>query len=397
MSQSVARAQPEEHTQQAHFYPGLDGLRAVMALWVLVGHVGNFMGWRLGAPVPAWVKPFLLTSVPVNVFICLSGFVIFQMLNKLQWTHYRSYISGRARRIFPIYWVAIAAGIAMFDFRANLAKMVPWQSTAEATAVQARAAAISIDWHAHIASHLALVQGLIPEKVLRFAAESILAPAWSLSLEWQFYVLAPATYFVASRRAFGLLGLVSVFGLLALLLPLSDLGLTPAFFLVSWPYFALGWWSSICLVSWSARSARSASDWALLGAPLVLILGISLRQSGDIRATALSVGLWGVAWMSCCRPADLSWIGRSVRAALGNRYLVAAGKRSYSLYLLHVLVLDAVAYALIRNGWLSEPSAFDFIVLLVPTSVGSLALAWFTYSTVERRFMQKSNKVSATA
>ena len=44
-------------------------------------------------------------------------------------------------------------------------------------------------WPWHFAAHVLLLQGLIPQSLLPYAYITLLGPAWSLSTEWQFYLL----------------------------------------------------------------------------------------------------------------------------------------------------------------------------------------------------------------
>ncbi|MBC4671612.1 acyltransferase [Klebsiella quasipneumoniae] len=88
----------------------LEGLRGIMALWVVFGHSL--------ASLPAFstrIPPTALNSYAVDVFIILSGFVIFFMLdNKKQ--VYSDYITQRFFRIFPIYIFAFFFKFTNFEF-----------------------------------------------------------------------------------------------------------------------------------------------------------------------------------------------------------------------------------------------------------------------------------------
>lgn len=48
--------------------------------------------------------------------------------------------------------------------------------------------------HWNIPLHLLMLHGVVPEVLVARAPGAFLAPAWSVSLEWQFYLVAPLAY-----------------------------------------------------------------------------------------------------------------------------------------------------------------------------------------------------------
>src|SRR5690606_21046789 len=62
-----------------------------------------------------------------------------------------------------------------------------------------RMAEVESNWYTHLFAHLSMLHGVIPDSVLKYSVSSILAPAWSISLEWQFYILAPLLFWIATR------------------------------------------------------------------------------------------------------------------------------------------------------------------------------------------------------
>ncbi len=110
----------------------------------------------------------------------------------------------------------------------------------------------------HLLAHLTLTHGLIPQSALPYAYVTLLGPAWSLSTEWQFYVLIG----LAAPRRLGRFALA----LLALGAAYRALPLGPefsrAFLPDAAPFFALGLASAVML-----RGGRTRSFWlCLLGA-----------------------------------------------------------------------------------------------------------------------------------
>lgn len=72
-----------------------------MALWVVMGHVALTFNIPDLEANPLW-KILGENGRAVNVFIILSGFVIFHLLNTKK-ERYERYIARRFLRLFPAY------------------------------------------------------------------------------------------------------------------------------------------------------------------------------------------------------------------------------------------------------------------------------------------------------
>lgn len=138
---------------------GLDGLRILSALGVLVYHVlGEFVG---GNPSAGVILP------PVAfVFFLISGYVIFRPFAVADLTGrplpaLRPYYTSRLLRVMPLWLLVVGVHLVVFGTD-------PLRGTA--------------DW----VLTLTLLQVVDPE--IRYA---IIGPAWALSTEWVFYLLAP--------------------------------------------------------------------------------------------------------------------------------------------------------------------------------------------------------------
>src|SRR5882757_3598927 len=79
----------------------LEGLRAWLAWWVVIGHSLVEAGWS-DSYLPTVAKILLGQVLAVKLFIILSGFVITLLLDR-QKQGYRDFITTRAFRIFPLY------------------------------------------------------------------------------------------------------------------------------------------------------------------------------------------------------------------------------------------------------------------------------------------------------
>jgi len=191
----------------------LDGLRGLLALWVAASHIFCWCSFsQFPIQLPHYLKKlvswfwvqFSFAGSAVDVFIVLSGFAISFLLHSRRQS-YRQFMLGRFFRIYPVYFLCLLAGFATIYLMPGILQAIPWPDDDYFTkyvypvvhAEQAQPAT-------HLAAHLTLLFGVIPEKLFPHAAFTFVAPAWSITLEWQFYLVAPLiVYYV--RRPAGLL------------------------------------------------------------------------------------------------------------------------------------------------------------------------------------------------
>jgi peptidoglycan/LPS O-acetylase OafA/YrhL len=159
----------------------LDGLRGLLAVYVLLGHMAPF------AALPNFVQDGLSHGgAAVDVFFMLSGLVITRSLH----THGRAkpFLIARATRIFPVFLLVLAFAIVVEPWSCGFQRM-PWirpDSAARTICVMAWPHA----WLPEIMAHVTMTHGLFPNGILPDVWVSFLGSAWSLSTEWQFYLLA---------------------------------------------------------------------------------------------------------------------------------------------------------------------------------------------------------------
>lgn len=165
-----------------------DSLRGLMAFWVVLAH--TFMSYNIY--LPRGLSKVFNVAFAVEVFIILSGFVIFFLLDK-QKEPYFKFIIRRFCRIFPVYWVLLIISVVTIEYQ-----LVLWQSfDGEGSYWKGRleTAHDSVAYFTgHLLAHIPLLQGLFPHSVLPNSDFAFIEPAWSLSLEWQFYLVAPAIF-----------------------------------------------------------------------------------------------------------------------------------------------------------------------------------------------------------
>lgn len=352
-----------------------DGLRGVLACYVMLSHGMPF------APLPVWVlSPFWHGGAAVDVFFILSGLVIMQSLASF---HYQRmpFLIARIARIYPVFVVVFAFAIALQPLSIGF-DAIPWIEP-DSLARLLWADGWPSDWGIGIATHLTMTHGLFPTGVLPYVWLSFLGAAWSLSTEWQFYLLALliGARLRLSRMAWLFLTMAAVATVWQAATP-ETWQFSRAFLPNKAQYFALGIASTIVL-----RNGQLASRGYLW--VLAATLALCVAQGGINKA------LPPLVWTACmAAQMSLSATGEPPRGGsvvdrtlavlarmLQSKPLVWLGAVSYCIYLTNepVQKLLGKLLAMVVNG-----DAMLFAVLWIPGAIGLPLLAsWWLHERVE--------------
>jgi peptidoglycan/LPS O-acetylase OafA/YrhL len=242
----------------------------------------------------------------------------------------------------------------------------------------------------HTLAHVPMLHGVVPDAVLPHSSTAFLGPAWSISLEWQFYLIAPLCYIGLTR--FGTSGRVVVVGILGGVLALRASGLIPwvelgAFLPFHLEFFAVGIGSFFV---WRALRGgmlpwRLTLPAAAAGVCLVVALG------NDALPTALWVFVLGV--LIDVNNGRLNWVSRLSSRSLGNPGVQFLGKVSYSLYLCHTIVIVLVQTALFEIAR-DLDQTFHIALLLVVSLPLSIAASTFLYLAVEKPCIEAGRRIA---
>src|ERR1700712_413649 len=139
------------------------------------------------AALPGWLGSAASHGgAAVDVFFILSGLVILRSIDGLSY-RVLPFLRARALRIFPVFLVVFAFAVAVQPLEAGFARM-PWID-AGSPARDIWSGGWPSGWAASIAAHLTMTHGLFPNVIQPDLWVGFLGAAWSLSTEWQFYVL----------------------------------------------------------------------------------------------------------------------------------------------------------------------------------------------------------------
>jgi peptidoglycan/LPS O-acetylase OafA/YrhL len=312
----------------------LDGLRGLLALYILAGHTVPFLCLPVGL---GWIGGVVSHGRgAVDLFFILSGMVILRSLDggNLSQISAVRFLTARAGRLLPVYVLALTIAAAVLCLGDPFAAM-GWLPAAGA-AHDIAEARWPQPWLAHLAAHATLTQGLLPPALLPDVEFSILGPAWSLSTEWQFYLLVAALVALAAHHRLRATGPVILMGLILLgVLGVAMDRLPEAWRLgraflprEAW-YFALGVASHGLL---AAAGRGRAALWYGLAVVTAVVLGWA--------ETRLGSAILPIAWSLCllCEAPAPPRLVRPLRWVLTTQPMLWFGAISYPLYLIHAPV-----------------------------------------------------------
>jgi peptidoglycan/LPS O-acetylase OafA/YrhL len=329
---------------------GLDGVRGLAALYVVVNHI--FLRAFPGYPVdraPFWAGWFIYGRFAVVVFIVLSGFSLALSPARRGWRldGLRGFARRRALRILPAYYAALAFSLAV----AWLVVPPPGQAVPTAKSVA--------------------VNGLLVQNLV--GAPTPDRSFWSIAVEAQLYVAFPLLLLMVRR--WGAIVMVAtvtlVVATVGILGPrVSGLDV----FVVQSPpdlaaLFAVGIVSAGIVGAGAARRSWPLPALALAAAAPVLA---TIRWRGSVWTldhlfwVDLALGpaiACLLAGLATGRPAALLRL-------LEARPIRDLGASSYSLYLTHgpivVVVYEKVVAGRVRQG---VPAFVVSLALLVPLTI----------------------------
>lgn len=340
----------------------LDSMRGIAILLVVLGHIGNMIGYKAYDYFPVVIQKFIYNGhLGVQMFFIVSAFTLLMSYDnrKGEAQATKKFFVRRFFRIAPMYYLAIIfTFMQMIDF--NFA---------------------NFDWDTFhkkaLLTNIFFVNALSPTTINNFVIGG-----WSISAEFIFYFILP---FICAKVK-SLNGMIT-FTLLALLLSSFLLFILRGtsvdgneflryYFFNHLPVFGLGMTAYWINKEGGLKSIK----------PKVLLL------------LTLTIFISCFAEMPYAIPYSLGFFtllltqSRKAYSIFNNKVLVSIGKVSFSIYLVHFAVMALMyKWKLVDYFTTFETTAtayLSFLLLFIVLTVVSYLISCVTYKYIEQKGQQ---------
>ncbi|HTT12749.1 MAG TPA: acyltransferase [Burkholderiaceae bacterium] len=358
-------------TKRSGRIAGLDGLRALAVISVVLTHYGVFAGLEQSA-----VLPLVHGLTGVRAFFVLSGFLITRLLLQEYEQNgrisYPNFIARRALRIFPLYF--------LFLVLASLLFMAGYWRTTPGGLVYA--------W--------LYVYNFVPPSLY----DPVLAHTWSLAVEEHFYLLWPLALILLVRSDRALVGFIVVVALasfLSFVVLTHGLGVK-GYFLERWTVVAA---YSLLVGCLAAKLAQLGAETPVAGfcasTPSLFVAAILFATPALVHmvpalAERVLPGYTAAAAQSLGIATFILWVSAHpdsrIVAALEFPPLRYVGTISYGIYIWQGFFLAVSPYRSPDSSWPPSPA------------LGLLGIAVFaplSYHFFEKRFLAMKERYKAVA
>jgi len=325
----------------------LDGLRGILSISVVFHHSLIMYNYFL---IDKWVLPFssfyiLLGQVSVSVFFMITGFLFgLKLFNKDFNT--LLFLKSRVKRIIPLQIFSV---IISFFVILLIDNFVLYTSLADLIVV-------FLKWF----SYGYLEQPLINNNFYSCVIETVY---WTLQNEWLFYLSLPFLFLIRKKifQSNNKYFIITLFIL----------------FLINRNNFVLLFFIGI-FIAYLKISNIQGDKYILLIVSSISLLVIFVVYDGAYHRTVAI--LLGVIFFSIVN-------GVFLYSFLQNKILQFLGQISYSIYLLHNIVVFILFYFVHTYcKAIIDISLFEYLMILFAILSLTILLSFFTYKFIEHKF-----------
>jgi peptidoglycan/LPS O-acetylase OafA/YrhL/acetyltransferase-like isoleucine patch superfamily enzyme len=369
-----------------HRLPALDGLRGLAILVVLVYHFADQFQTRAACYADSvFLRVCQSGWIGVELFFVLSGFLITGILMDTRRcaAYFRSFYGRRVLRIFPAYFVTLAA----------LFVLIPLCSS--------RLPGGFRDMLGRMAEHQAWFWSYLANWLFAWNGEFGSVPGgylWSLAVEEQFYLVWPLVVFWLNRDALARWIVCLLSASIVLRLGLLACGVSATSVYAATITHLDGLLAGALVAVVVRKSRLDLLPWRRLGIvaglSCLVLIGIGTYHGHfrfwDAPIAGVGLSLLAVCFAFLLLAAIAADEGSLIHRRLSNRILQSFGRYSYAIYLLHVpigLALEKLVFLSHRYSWGGEITLP--VVLFMVLAVGICWLAGFaSWHLFEKHFLK---------
>lgn len=366
-------------TSSGSYVPKIDGLRFLAIFIVILYHSGSraLKYYQPQGEIEQAVVAYQpLGQAGVELFFFISGLIISYPFLAGKGPKLGQFYKRRLLRLEPPYIIALTLCFLALGVVGLRPDAAPTFEQQEVPLLQAYLASLVYQYGN-----------------LYGAAPRLNPPLWSLEIEVVFYLLAPFVIFLYLKVK-GLTGrsvLIGAFILFSVFLHAS-LVTSDYRWYYSFPTHMYAFFVGILVSDWTARtpsfyaerSARYDLVWAL--GFILIMVSASLQHLGTDAVTYAGILLMRVASIVCLF-LGAAW-GPWARGLMGAPWITLIGGACYSIYLIHIPVMNVVASLLFRvvhpTSLVGAWSLALSVLMLV-----SIVAGLIYYALVERPCMQR--------
>lgn len=345
-----------KHTNGSR-YLSIDGLRGYLALSVFLHHYFITFHWKATGAWTSPDEPLIenLGIVGVSLFFVITGFLFTGKLNNqnLNWV---SLYKSRVYRIYPLYLFALLV-ISFFAYQ---------NQSYQITSTPIELIKEYIYW--------AIYYG-VPINGFEDTRKVIAGVDWTLKYEWIYYLALPLIYFILKSKILTLL--LSLLITASFLFPVEFGRIDTTYFIL----FLIGGlchYASVIL----KNNTKILFDSKFFSSLSVILIVLALLHKNSLDVTHIVIITLIFLLISC---------GNSVFGILKYRSSLVLGEISYSIYLLHGVVLYiAFSKILTIPGVIDSYESFLYLLPIITSIV--VTMSFLTFKFIEKPFIELGRK-----
>jgi len=348
------------------YLPGLNGIRAIAAMAVVITHINNRLEYY-GIPNAALLD---LATYGVTIFFTLSGFLItYLLLKEIEKTNtidVKKFYMRRILRIWPLYYIYLIIVVFL-----NGISNIQWPILFYFLMIPN-----------FKNSFVGIINTVVGDKVMTF----MVGHYWSLGVEEQFYAFWPWVI----KKSKNLFLILTVFPIAFVILKLAlRLFHAPYNILVFVNYtrfgcLVLGGLGAYLFFKKSTKIQIVKSKWIEISAWLffIFVAANKFHLTSIIDHEIISIFTLIIIFNQIDNPKKL--------ISLENKFLDYLGKISFGLYVYNPLVIYLMAYFfnsfIIDNSLVKKTLIYGLVIITI------ILVAHISYNYFEKHFLKLKDK-----